>query len=169
LTTVAACADDAPDRAPTGTSDGGAGEAGSGGAGIGGAGTGGTGASIPDPGVGAEAVLGYWVYTQIIEAGVVTLEREQPLGDGQGLHKFAFAASGRAFYIYNAPTLSDFDHPGTFEVAGDLLAYHEIMKYSCAHPHPEDENSNALNPTTTWSHFRKVGEDELWFSIERTT
>lgn len=126
-------------------------------------------APIPSPGAGAKDVIGYWVYTKIVSSGAVTLTRQQPLGNGQGLHKFAYAASGRAFYIYNAPTLSDFDHPGTFEVAGDLLTYHEIMKYSCAHPHPLDEGSNALNPTTTYSYFRKVGNDELWFSVERTT
>ena len=164
----------------TGSVGGSAGSGGSGtgsGGGTAGGGTGssssssggGAGGSVPDPGMGAKDVIGYWVYTRIIDKGVVTLEREQPLGNGQGLHKFAFAESGRAFYIYNAPTLSDFDHPGTFEVSGDLLTYHEIMKYSCAHPHPLDENSNALNPTTTWSHFRKVGADELWFSVERTT
>lgn len=26
---------------------------------------------------------------------------------------------------------------------------------------------DALTPTTTWSHFGKVGADELWFSFER--
>ena len=137
--------------------------------GAGGSATGGSGGTVPDPGQGAADVIGYWVYTKIVQDGVVTLEREQPLGNGQGLHKFAFAADGRAFYIYNAPTLSDFDHPGTFEVTSNLLTYHEIMKYSCAHPHPEDENSNALNPANTYSHFSKVGNDEVWFSVERTT
>jgi hypothetical protein len=125
--------------------------------------------SIPSPGQGAEDLVGYWVYTKIIKDGTVTLEREKPLGNGQGLHKFAFAENGRAFYIYNAPTLSDFDHPGTFEVSEHLVSYHEIMKYSCAHPHPKDENSNALNPATTYSFFHKVGSDELWFSIELAT
>jgi hypothetical protein len=160
------------------TAGGAAGSAGAGGStsaggtdtgGSAGSSVGGSGGSVPDPGAGAADVIGYWVYTKIIDKGVVTLEREKPLGNGQGLHKFAFASSGRAFYIYNAPTLSDFDHPGTFEVTDDLLTYHEIMKYSCAHPHPEDENSNALNPVATYSHFRKVGADELYFSVERTT
>lgn len=137
--------------------------------GDGGSDTGEPGRIVPDPGDGAADVIGYWVYTKIVKDGVVTLERQKPLGNGQGLHKFAFAADGRAFYIYNAPTLSDFDHPGTFEVKDNLLTYHEIMKYSCAHPHPKDENSNALNATTTYSHFSKVGADEVWFSVELTT
>lgn len=170
LACVSACSDDSATSADADAGVGGkAGGGAAGGSGSGSSGAAGSAGSLPGPGAGAKDVIGYWVYTKIIDAGVVTLEREQPLGNGQGLHKFAFAESGRAFYIYNAPTLSDFDHPGTFEVAGDLLTYHEIMKYSCAHPHPEDENSNALNPATTWSHFRKVGADELWFSLEKNT
>lgn len=137
--------------------------------GAGSAAAGAPGRVVPPPGDGAADLVGYWVYTAIMKDGAVVLEREKPLGNGQGLHKFAFAADGRAFYIYNAPTLSDFDHPGTFEVDGDLLTYHEIMKYSCAHPHPKDENSNALNAVSTYSHFRKVDANELWFSVERTT
>ncbi|MBW2526246.1 MAG: hypothetical protein JRI23_18845 [Deltaproteobacteria bacterium] len=167
------CGDDEVDRSPPATGGAGGDGASAGLAGTGGtAGTAGTSATGGTGSTVSGDIVGYWVYSRYVTDGQTVYTRDDDVdlrytpGEGEGLHKYAFGANGRAHYIYNTPTLSDYNHPGTYELQSGMLLYHEIEKYSCAHP--DHEHNNAPNETTTYAWY-EMRDGELWLTMNRTT
>ena len=124
--------------------------------------------STSGPIPGADALAGYWVWSRTVENGETVMEIELAdmlygaAEDGWalvGTNKVAFSTSGAAHWTYHVRTLSDYHFPGTFEVDGDQLVYHQTEFYSCRH-------SNEDNPGLTGDRYAtwRIEGEQLWLS-----
>jgi len=140
-------------------------------------------AAKPDLGVKPDGAApgqlqGYWVWKQEVDNGSVVLTitdadmvgKVGPTGwpgcptgilcTHYGIRKLAFGPTGKGHYIYNVMTSSDYQFPGTYSVAGDVVTYVRLGKYSCAHPNDLDSNQS-----TRYFRYKMVGADELWVGV----
>lgn len=122
---------------------------------------------------GVDALTGYWAWYQQVEAGAVTLtitDEDLVVGDWPGcpsgiicthygIRKLHFGPADELFYIHNVPTSSDYQYPGSYAAAGDLVSYTFTEHFSCAHPNESDTE-------TRTGHFRyRIEEGNLWVSV----
>jgi hypothetical protein len=151
---LAGCTDDDESGTPPiGTGDGGTGGSTSTSGGTTtGTDTGGTGGGTGG-GVSDVDVEGYWLWYQHIEDDQLVLQIEdEDLQIGNwpgcpngiicthyGIMKLAFGSNGLAHFIFNVMTSSDYQTPGTYTLAGDMLNYVGTERFSCAHPNEDDQ------------------------------
>lgn len=130
-----------------------------------------------DPGAGAAAIQGYWVWMQVVENGVVTWEiTEQDMvwtvGEvwpfciagytclRYGIRLVAFdSISNRAHWVKRVTTGSDFQAAATYAVDSNNIAFNVEETFSCSHP-----ISDRVNVFTEYTQFMRVG-DQLWLGV----